>query len=82
LRKLYARPHASRRRVKRRNTRAAVATYHRVVAEWQGASPPPGTSVEQIDTVYGHLLPDSEQYLRELLDIYDSNAAIAAEGGS
>ena len=41
-----------------------------------------GSSVEQIDRVYGHLLPDSEQYLRGLLDSYDSNAALAAEGGS
>ena len=38
-----------------------------------------GSSVEQIDRVYGHLL-HSEQYLRGLLDSYDSNAALAAEG--
>lgn len=30
-----------------------------------------GTSVEQIDKTYGHLLPDSEEYLRGLLDTYD-----------
>ncbi|HEU6443465.1 MAG TPA: hypothetical protein VFL61_00250 [Gaiellaceae bacterium] len=30
-----------------------------------------GTSVAQIDQVYGHLLPDSEEYLRGLLDAYD-----------
>jgi hypothetical protein len=29
-----------------------------------------GTSVEQIDKTYGHLLPDSEEYLRGLLDSY------------
>ena len=37
-----------------------------------------GTSVAQIDATYGHLLPDSEEYLRGLLDAYD--AATAAEG--
>jgi hypothetical protein len=30
-----------------------------------------GTSVAQIDATYGHLLPDSEDYLRGLLDDYD-----------
>jgi hypothetical protein len=30
-----------------------------------------GTSVQQIDQVYGHVLPDSEGYLRGLLDAYD-----------
>jgi integrase len=30
-----------------------------------------GTSVAQIDATYGHLLPDSEDYLRALLDGYD-----------
>jgi integrase len=30
-----------------------------------------GTSVEQIDKTYGHLLPDSEEYLRGLLDAFD-----------
>jgi hypothetical protein len=39
-----------------------------------------GTSVAQIDATYGHLLPDSEEYLRGLLDDYD--AAAMAEGGS
>jgi integrase len=34
-----------------------------------------GTSVAQIDATYGHLLPDSEEYLRGLLDDYDSRAA-------
>jgi integrase len=37
-----------------------------------------GTSVQMIDQTYGHLLPDSEDYLRGLLDNYD--AATAAEG--
>jgi hypothetical protein len=32
-----------------------------------------GTSVTQIDATYGHLVPDSEDYLRELLDSYDSH---------
>jgi hypothetical protein len=31
-----------------------------------------GTSVTQIDATYGHLVPDSEEYLRGLLDEYDS----------
>jgi integrase len=30
-----------------------------------------GTSVAQIDKTYGHLVPDSEEYLRGLLDDYD-----------
>ena len=30
-----------------------------------------GTSVAQIDATYGHLLPNSEEYLRGLLDRYD-----------
>jgi hypothetical protein len=29
-----------------------------------------GTSVSMIDQTYGHLLPDSEEYLRGLLDNY------------
>lgn len=36
-----------------------------------------GTSVAQIDGVYGHLVPDSEEYLRRLLDSYDAAAASA-----
>jgi integrase len=34
-----------------------------------------GTSVQQIDQTYGHLLPDSEEYLRGLLDNYDAAVA-------
>jgi len=34
-----------------------------------------GTSVAQIDATYGHLLPDSKDYLRGLLDAYDDRAA-------
>jgi hypothetical protein len=30
-----------------------------------------GTSVAMIDATYGHLVPDSEDYLRGLLDAYD-----------
>jgi hypothetical protein len=41
-----------------------------------------GTSVTQIDATYGHLVPDSEEYLRGLLDSYDHNAAETAEGGA
>jgi hypothetical protein len=39
-----------------------------------------GTSVEQIDKTYRHLLPDSEVYLRGLLDTYDAVSEPAAEG--
>jgi len=40
-----------------------------------------GTSVAQLDATYGHLVPDSEGYLRGLLDTYDSvaNAAGGAQ---
>lgn len=37
-----------------------------------------GTSVAQIDATYGHLLPDSEEYLRGLLDSYDARQPTAA----
>ena len=30
-----------------------------------------GTSVTQIDATYGQLVPDSEDYLRGLLDAYE-----------
>jgi hypothetical protein len=39
-----------------------------------------GTSASQIDQPYGHLLPDSEDYLRGLLDNYGT--ATAAEGST
>ena len=38
-----------------------------------------GSSVEQIDARYGHLLPDSEGYLRSLLDTYDAKE-VASNG--
>ena len=41
-----------------------------------------GTSVTQIDVTYGHLVPDSEEYLRGLLDTYDSNVVLVAEEGA
>jgi integrase len=34
-----------------------------------------GSSVEQIDRTYGHLLPDSEEYLRGLLDTFDGQTS-------
>ena len=40
-----------------------------------------GTSVTQIDATYGHLVPDSEEYLRGLLDSYDA-VTKAAEGSA
>jgi hypothetical protein len=36
------------------------------------AVPPP--RAVQIDATYGHLVPDSEEYLRGLLDGYDAKA--------
>jgi len=33
-----------------------------------------GTSVEQIDRTYGHLLPDAVEYERGLLDAFDERA--------
>ena len=39
-----------------------------------------GSSVEQIDTRYGHLLPDSEEYLRGLLDSFDAADEGKAQG--
>ena len=36
-----------------------------------------GTSVAQIDATYGHLLPESEERLRGLLDTFDARAAEA-----
>src|SRR5581483_6911846 len=42
-----------------------------------------GSSVDRIDVVYGHLLPDSEDYLRGLLDAFDTTTtADEAEGGT
>ena len=40
-----------------------------------------GTSITQIDATYGHLVPDSEGYLRGLLDGYDRGEEEAFEGG-
>jgi integrase len=39
-----------------------------------------GTSVAQIDATYGHLLPDSEDYLRGLLDAYDERTETENRG--
>ena len=39
-----------------------------------------GTSVTQIDATYGHLVPDSEDYLRGLLDSYDRGLTTDAQG--
>jgi len=41
-----------------------------------------GSSVEQIDRTYGHMLPDSEDYLRGLLDTFDRAADAADEAGA
>src|SRR5215218_9867403 len=38
-----------------------------------------GTSVAQIDATYGHLVPDSDDYLRGLLDDYDLEMTRAAQ---
>jgi hypothetical protein len=34
-----------------------------------------GSPVEQIDRTCGHMLPDSEEYLRGLLDTFDTSTA-------
>ena len=39
-----------------------------------------GTSVAQIDATYGHLVPDSEEYLRGLLDSYDAASKVVVGG--
>jgi len=39
-----------------------------------------GTSTEQIDRTYGHLLPDSLDRARSALDTFITNSAEAAEG--
>jgi hypothetical protein len=36
----------------------------------------------QIDATYGHLLPDSEDYLRGLLDAYDERGELETEAFS
>lgn len=41
-----------------------------------------GTSVAQIDATYGHLVPDSEDYLRGLLDSYDESFGHQAGTGT
>jgi integrase len=41
-----------------------------------------GTSVAQIDATYGHLLPDSEDYLRGLLDAFDDVYGLSADEAS
>jgi hypothetical protein len=40
-----------------------------------------GTSVEQIDKTYGHLLPDALDRTRQALDSFTAKPASAAEGG-
>ena len=37
-----------------------------------------GSSVDQIDRTYGHMLPDSEEYLRGLMNSYDTDIAASA----
>ena len=39
-----------------------------------------GSSVEQIDRTYGHMLPDSEDYLRGLLDSHDAQLSASLLG--
>ena len=38
-----------------------------------------GTSVEMISQTYGHLVPDSEEYLRGLLDDFDTKSIADGE---
>jgi hypothetical protein len=39
-----------------------------------------GTSLTMIDKTYGHLVPDSDEYVRGLLDTYDGKGAMAVTG--
>ena len=39
-----------------------------------------GTSLTQIDGTYGHFVPDSDEYVRGLLDAYDGAEAKEALG--
>ena len=39
-----------------------------------------GTSVEQIDKTYGHLLPDAVDYERGLLDAFDAKSETYGQG--
>jgi hypothetical protein len=41
-----------------------------------------GTSVDQIDKTYGHLLPDSLDRTRSALNAFITNTALEAEGGA
>jgi hypothetical protein len=57
-----------------------VARRSRWREERVGRQPSPSTPkrrLVQIDATYGHLVPDSEEYLRGLLDAYDHSAAEA-----
>ena len=38
-----------------------------------------GTSIAQIDATYGHLVPDSDEYVRSLMDAGDERRAAAEE---
>ena len=38
-----------------------------------------GTSMGQIDATYGHLVPDSDEYVRSLLDAGDERRLAASE---
>lgn len=40
-----------------------------------------GTSIEMIGATYGHLVPDSEEYLRGLLDTVDNVSSVAVRHG-
>jgi hypothetical protein len=40
-----------------------------------------GTSVAQIDARSGHRVPDSDDYLRRLLDDYDAKAPLRKSAG-
>jgi integrase len=41
-----------------------------------------GTSVDQIDKTYGHLLPDSLERTRSALNVFVNTTAEKAEGGT
>ena len=75
-----ARRHCLRKRRLRLEARADLPeTFPQPPLGLPATMPLPERPDHQIDQTYGHLLPDSEDYLRGLLDNYD--AATATEGG-
>jgi hypothetical protein len=58
---------------------------HRILGRLRAASSSTishhGDGRRAIDAIDGHLLPDSEDYLRGLLDVYDDGRGLSADRG-